>query len=148
MPDSRLEGAAEVGERLSGALSAQTTDQQTVIRRGISERNAQFFSAEADKLDGWADDLKLGLEREIKEFDRQIKEARRAAATALTLEEKLAAQKQIRVIEGQRNDKRRSLFDAQDTVDKQRDTLIQSIEGKLSQRVKTEQLFLIHWSLN
>jgi adenine-specific DNA-methyltransferase len=52
------------------------------------------------------------------------------------------------VIEGQRNDKRRSLFDAQDTVDKQRDTLIQSIEGKLSQRVKTEQLFLIHWSLN
>ena len=48
-------------------------------QRGISERNAQFFSAEADKLDGWADDLKLGLEREIKELDRQIKEARRAA---------------------------------------------------------------------
>ena len=35
--------------------------------------------AEAEKLDGWADDLKVGLEREIKEIDRQIKEARRAA---------------------------------------------------------------------
>ena len=31
---------------------------------------------EAMKLDGWADDLKVGLERELKELDRQIKEAR------------------------------------------------------------------------
>jgi adenine-specific DNA-methyltransferase len=134
-------------DAITGALSTQTTDRQTAIQRGISERNAQFFSAEADKLDGWADDLKLGLEREIKDLDRQIKETRRAAATALTLEEKLAAQKQIRAIESQRNEKRRSLFDAQDRVDKQRDELIQKIEGKLSQRVTSEPLFLIRWSL-
>lgn len=44
--------------------------QQTKIRRDISERNARFFEAEADKLDGWADDLKVGLERELKELDR------------------------------------------------------------------------------
>lgn len=135
-------------DAITSALSAQTSDRQTFIQRGISERNAQFFSAEADKLDGWADDLKLGLEREIKEFDRQIKEARRTVTTALTLEEKLAGQKQIRALEGQRNEKRRSLFDAQDTVDKQRDALIQRIEGKLSQQVTTEALFLIRWSLN
>ena len=48
---------------------------------------------EAMKLDGWADDLKVGLERELKELDRQIKEARRAATIALTLEEKLAGQR-------------------------------------------------------
>ena len=39
----------------------------------------EFLAEEADKLDGWADDLKLGLEREIKELDRQIKEARRTS---------------------------------------------------------------------
>jgi hypothetical protein len=44
----------------------------------------------------------VGLEREIKEFDRQIKEARRAAVAALTLEEKLAGQKQIKAIEAER----------------------------------------------
>jgi adenine-specific DNA-methyltransferase len=141
-------GDQAASDAITGALSTQTTDRQTAIQRGISERNAQFFSAEADKLDGWADDLKLGLEREIKELDRQIKETRRAAATALTLEEKLAAQKQIRAVEAQRNDKRRSLFDAQDRVDTQRDELIQKIEGKLSQRVTTEPLFLIRWSLD
>ena len=147
----RLPGTVAVeqtaSDSVTGALSTQTAERQTAIQRGISERNAQFFSAEADKLDGWADDLKLGLEREIKELDRQIKEARRAATTALTLEEKLAGQKQIRALESQRNEKRRSLFDAQDTVDKQRDSLIAKIEGKLSQRVTTEPLVLIRWSL-
>jgi uncharacterized iron-regulated protein len=94
-----------------------------------------------------ADDLKVGLEREIKELDRQIKEARRAATTALTLEEKLAGQKQVKALEAQRNQKRRSLFDAQDQVDKQRDELISQIEGKLVQRHSMKTLFSVRWSL-
>ena len=143
----KVTGEQAASDSITSALSSQTTERQTAIQRDISERNAQFFSAEADKLDGWADDLKLGLEREIKELDRLIKEARRAATMALTLEEKLAGQKQIRALESQRNDKRRSLFDAQDTVDKQRDSLIARLEGKLSQKVSTEPLFLIRWSL-
>jgi ERCC4-related helicase len=140
-------GPQNVVDSIATALSGQTTERQNSIQRGISERNAQFFSAEADKLDGWADDLKLGLERDIKEFDRLIREARRAATAALTLEEKLASQKQIRTLEGQRNEKRRSLFDAQDTVDKQRDALIQSIEAKLLQKVSLLPIFTIRWSL-
>lgn len=86
-------------------------------------------------------------EREIKELERQIKEARRAAMTALTLEEKLTGQKSIKALEAQRNQKRRSLFDAQDQVDRQRDELILAIEGKLSQSVRTEQLFSIRGRL-
>jgi hypothetical protein len=128
-------------------LDALIEERQAAIHRGISERNARFFEAEAEKLDGWADDLKLGLEREIKELDRQIKEARRMATTALTLEEKLAGQKRIKALESQRNEKRRSLFDAQDEVERQRDQLIAGIEAKLSQKVQTEQLFRVRWRL-
>ena len=120
---------------------------QAGIQRSISERNARFFDAEAEKLEGWADDLKLGLEREIKEMDRLIKEARRAATNALTLEEKLAGQKQIKALESQRNDKRRSLFEAQDKVDQQRETLIAAIEGKLTQTLSSSALFAIRWNL-
>jgi adenine-specific DNA-methyltransferase len=130
------------------ALDTHTQQRQAVIQRDISERNARFFEAEADKLDGWADDLKLGLEREIKELDRQIKEARRAATTAVTLEEKLAGQKQVKSLEAQRNLKRRSLFDAQDQVDVQREELIAAIEGKLSQNTWAENLFLIRWAIS
>lgn len=128
-----------------GCLDEMTRRHQDEVQLTISERNAGFFEAEAEKLDGWADDLKLGLEREIKEYDRQIKEARRAATAALTLEEKLAGQKQIKALESQRNEKRRTLFDAQDKVDKQREDLIANIEGKLSQEVSLSRLFTIRW---
>lgn len=122
-------------------------ERQAVIQRGITERNARFFEAEADKLEGWADDLKLGLEREIKEIDGQVKEARRAAMVAMTLEEKLAGQKRIKGLEAQRNEKRRSLFDAQDQVDRQRDALIDNIEGKLERQRSVSVLFTASWRL-
>jgi len=134
-------------EPLTAALVALTEQRKTTIQRTISERNASFFEAEAEKLDGWADDLKSGLEREIKEFDRQIKEARRAATAALSLEEKLAGQKQVKALEAQRNQKRRALFDEQDRVDRQREALIASIEVKLSQKPASKSLFTIRWIL-
>jgi adenine-specific DNA-methyltransferase len=130
-----------------GRTQKSLSEDQAQIRRGVSERNARFFEAEADKLDGWADDLKVGVEREIKEIDRLIKEARRAATTALTLEEKLAGQKQIKSLEATRNQKRRSLFDAQDQIDRQRAQLIAQIESKLEQHVAVVPLFSIRWRL-
>jgi hypothetical protein len=118
-----------------------------VIQRTISKRNAAIFEAEAVKLDGWADDLKVGLEREIKDLDRQIKDARRAATAALTLEDKLTGQKQVKALEAQRNTKRRALFDAQDEIDAQRERLIAEIEGKLQQKTSLTELFAVRWSL-
>lgn len=132
---------------IADVLTTVGQQRQDAIQRAISQRNAAFFEAESEKLDGWADDLKSGLEREIKEFDRQIKEARRAATVALTLEEKLAGQRQVKALEAQRNQKRRSLFDAQDQVDKQREELIAAIEGKLNQVTTMKELFSIRWLL-
>ena len=86
------------------------------------------------------------MEREIKELNRQIKEARRATTIALTLEEQLAGQIQIKAIDVQRNQKRRTQFDAQDQVDRQREELIEQVEGKLAQVTQPEQLFVIKWS--
>lgn len=117
------------------------------IQRTISGRNAQIFEAEADKLDGWADDLKVALERELKDFDRQIKEAKRAATVALTLEEKLAGQKQIKALESQRNVKRKSLFEAQDAIDQRREVLISQVEAKLTQKVTTTIVTSFRWTL-
>lgn len=89
----------------------------------------------------------MALEREIKDMDRQIKEAKRGATLALNLEEKLAGQKQIKALEFLRNGKRRALFDAQDEIDRRREQLIADIEGKLVQKVTSESLFMIQWEL-
>ncbi|WP_373928938.1 SNF2-related protein [Sphingomonas aerolata] len=138
-------GESSAADDVASALAESLTSQQKHIRLAISERNARFFEAEADKLDGWADDLKVGLERELKELDRQIKEARRAATVALTLEEKLAGQKAVKALEAERSAKRRSLFDAQDKIDEQRTELITQIEGKLEQKTDVQSLFTIRW---
>lgn len=128
-------------------LADEMMRREAAIRQAISERNARIFEAEADKLDHWADDLKVALEREIKDFDRQIKEAKRAATLALTLEEKLAGQKQIRTLEGQRNAKRKSLFEAQDEIDQRRGRLIADIEGKLTQKASLQTIVSFRWRL-
>lgn len=131
----------------SATLQALTDQEQVKIQRDISTRNANFFEEESEKLDGWAEDLKVTLEREIKEMDRTIKEAKRAATLALSLEEKLAGQKQVKALESQRNERRRKLFDAQDEIDRKRGELIAEIEGKLQQNVSVETVFTVRWEL-
>jgi hypothetical protein len=61
-----------------------------------------------------------GLENEVKELDREIKDVRRTAAVAATLEEKLHWQKRQREMEDKRNQLRRRIFDRQDDIDSQR----------------------------
>ena len=122
-----------------------TTQRQNAVLRDISERNAAFFEAEANKLDAWSEDLKIALEREIKDLDREIKEARRAATAALTLEGKLEEQKHIKALESKRNNSRRALFEAQDEIDQRREELIAEVEGKLQQKTSLEELMAIQW---
>jgi len=113
----------------------------------VEERNGKFFDEEVLKLDRWSDDLKQGLEREIKELDRQIREARRTSALAALLKDKLEAQKTLKSFEVERNRKRRELFDAQDAIDGQRDELIKRIEGQLQQRHTVKPVFCFRWRL-
>ena len=129
----------------ANALERATQAQQNAIQRGINERNALYFEEEAARLDAWAEDLKVGLERDLKDIDRQIKETRRAASSAVTLEEKLEGQKRIKSLEAARSQKRRALFDAQDDIDRQRGTLIEELEGKLQQDAQLDEVFTIRW---
>jgi len=73
--------------------------------------------------------------------------ARLVAFDALTLEEKLDGQKQIKALESHRKDRRRSLFDAQDEIDNNRERLIEKIEGKLKSESSEDELFTIRWKL-
>ncbi len=106
-----------------------------------------YFEQEVAKLDAWADDLKLGLEQEIKKIDGEVKELRRIAATAATLEEKVGYQKQQRELEGKRNKLRRELYARQDEIEEERNALIDQLEQQLQQHVREEPLFTVEWVL-
>jgi adenine-specific DNA-methyltransferase len=128
-------------------LDTMIQERQASIQRDISERNMGFIDAESVKVYGWADDLRVGLQWEIKELDYQIRGARRAAAIALTLEEKLASQKQIKALEAQRNQKRRHLFDAEDQAGEQYDELMGKTREKMQQQTELHELFTIRWHI-
>ncbi|MBS3968392.1 MAG: DEAD/DEAH box helicase family protein [Truepera sp.] len=138
---------AEVPQAPPEMLETLTQARCEAIQATINQRNADFFEQEATRLDTWADDMKVGLDREIKELDRQIKEARRAASLAQSLQEKLEGQKQIKALEAARNARRRSLFDAQDEIDRKRGDLIEEIEAQLQQKQSLEPVFTIRWGV-
>ena len=116
--------------------------------QAVNTRNLGYFDAEVQKLDAWADDLKVGLENEVKELDREIKDVRRTATVAATLEEKLHWQKRQRELEDKRNQLRRRIFDRQDEIDAQRSRLIENLEGRLASSACLKKLFAIQWSLD
>lgn len=130
--------------QLADELSRRKTD----ILMEVNQRNLKYFEAEVEKLDGWADDLKVGLEQEIKDIDKEVREVRRTARAAPDLNEKLRWQKRQRDLEKLRSRKRRELFDKQDEVDNRREELISELEEKLEQKIEQRLLFTIGWQVN
>lgn len=128
-------------------LAQDVENQKDALLQVTARRNGQFFDDEIRKLEEWADDLKVALERDIKDMERQIREARRASTLAVTLETKLAAQKQVKALESQRNTKRRSLFEAQDQIDLQRDQIIRTIESRMAPQLSLGSVLEIRWRL-
>ena len=139
--------AASLFNAPDATLLADVDARKTALLRDVNERNLGYFEQEVQKLDAWADDLKLGLEQEIKEIDREIKEVRRTAATSPTLDEKLSWQKKQRELESKRSKLRRELFARQDEVEAQRNDLISQLEMQLQQQVEERTLFTIEWEL-
>ena len=128
-------------------LTSDLEQRKNQLLREINQRNMGYFEQEVAKLDAWADDLKLGLEQEIKAIDGEIKELRRIAATAATLEEKLGYQKLQRELEGKRSKLRRELFVRQDEIEEERNALIDQLEAQLKQHVVEQTLFTVEWEL-
>lgn len=114
----------------------------------IEERNGKYFDEEVLKLDGWADDLKGNLEREIRGVDQKIDEARAKARASMSLTTKLETQKELRNLERRRNLMRRELYEKQDGIDRERDGLIRQTESRLlNRRQGISPLFLVRWVL-
>ncbi len=132
---------------LPKALENELSSQRATILGNIEKRNLGLFSEESEKLDAWADDLKVGLEREIKDLDRAIKECRTKGKGAATLAEKLEAQKAQRELETQRDKKRRELFFRQDEIQMKRDKLIDELETQLHHQITHQFILCCEWEL-
>jgi hypothetical protein len=120
---------------------------QGVILGAIGDRNGRFFEEQIDKLDRWADDLRNGLEFEIKDLDAAIKQANREARLAPSLAAKLDLQRGKADLEARRRNKQRALFDAQDEIEARKSALLGEVEARLKQTVEVVDVFTIGWEV-
>ena len=132
---------------VQGLLADATARRQAEFLAALSAKNGHWFDAEVEKLYRWSEDVKSSLETEIKDLDKEIRELRRSSVLAQSLQDKLNLQKEIRELERRRTGKRRDLFNAQDSIDAQREDLIGKVEEKLKQTSSVELLFVIRWRI-
>ena len=136
-----------VDEKTSQILSNVMERAKNLSAQEIAQRNAKYFDDEMEKIDRWADDRKYALEMELKDLDARIKQLKRDAKVEPDLQSKLELHKQLKEAESERSRKRRELYEAQDDIDEQKDSLISTVEARLEQKITHEQLFCIRWSV-
>lgn len=131
----------------SEQLAAQLDTARNEILEESAQRNETFFEEEMDKLDSWAMDMKVALEREITDLDAEIKLRKSNARKMAHLEEKVAEHRLIKELETQRAEKRQRLYEAQDEVDARKEDLLSSVERMLQQKTQQTELFTIKWRI-
>ena len=139
---------AQMSVEMSDRLSQNIQKQKDVAKDENYKRNQEFFETEIDKLNLWADDVKIGLEREISDLDAEIKLRKAEARKLNRLEEKVEAQRLVKDLEKRRSEKRRNLFEAQDEVDAKKDKFFDEVEQALRQKKESEEILLtLKWKI-
>lgn len=140
---------AQIGE---SGIATQDFDDAYQSRKAellgdVEGRYAEFFEQEMDKLDNWADDKRNALKGNLKDYDGQIKELKKLIRGAKNLPEKLAYQRRSQKLEKQRDEAWREYDQQAKEIETRKDSLLDSIEGKLKMEVQDQCLFTIQWNV-
>jgi len=111
------------------------------------EQNNSHFNQSREKLEKWADDMVFSAEKALIEIKEQIKSLRRQIRQVATIEEQHSFQQQMQKLENQQRRQRQEIFKIEDEIVAKRDVLIDSLERRLIQSTKNNELFTIRWSI-
>ena len=146
-----LPGAATSDIPDETAEFIQKRDERMELKKQqIQNANKEYFIAECEKLDAYSEDLKEGLERDIKELGKLIKEKKREFKTGSgdkTLEEMLDLKEEISKLESKRKEMRRNLYEQQDAIDEQNERLQEEIRQKLEGHMVTQHIMTISFEI-
>ncbi|NOT00663.1 MAG: ATP-dependent helicase [Phycisphaerales bacterium] len=137
----------EVPASIQQRLDAEAArHREATITRSL-ELNHKFFQEERERLEKWADDMVVAAEKELAGTKAQIKALSREARLATTTDEQHAIQQKIADLEHVKRRQRQRIFDVEDEIIAQRDTLVARLEQRMAQRTTAETLFTIRWSV-
>lgn len=135
---------------------ASTLDKQlaTTAKRQLDARlskaldeNNEYFKRERLKLEAWAADMLLAAEQELEDVKVKIKQAKREARLAETMEEQKQAEEDVQRLNRLQRRKRQELFDTEDEIENKRDEMITALEKQMHQQSTTQRLFKIRWKI-
>ena len=127
--------AAVVGDypRESEELQALREQRLALQQQIIEDANKKYYLDECDKLDAYSEDLKAGLQHELKDLKKAITEKKKVfrASTALPLSEMLEMKDEINKMEARHKKMQRELYAREDEIDAEKERLQEEIRQKL-----------------
>ena len=141
-PNTIYKLEAEITDKLNSLYQVQ----QEQILEDISIQNSNYFEEETTKLSKWSKDIKIGIERTLRDIDKAIDEVSvQLRGRNLPLQKRLEFEEQLAILEPKRTQLRKQIFEEQDKIDLERNRLIEVTKKKLTQRVESKHIFTVKW---
>lgn len=140
-------GPADIPEPIMQRLNAEALQHSKATVSRSLEANNRHFNEAREKLEKWADDMVLAAEKALKDTKEQIKILQRQARLATNLDEQHDIQQKIQKLEKQQRRQRQEIFQVEDSIIEKRNTLIDALERRLTQKTESERLFTIEWAV-
>jgi len=134
--------APELEQRKQEKIAAQLLD--------IEKENKKYYLDECEKLDAYSEDLKEGLEWELKELRRHITEKKtllRFSRDTEPLGVLVAIKDEINKLEEKRKTMQREIYTRQDEIEAENDRLQEEIRIRLNGTSRTEQIMTISFEI-
>lgn len=119
---------------------------QATLSQALEENN-HYFKREQEKLETWADEQIQAAEQALEDTKLKLRDLKRQARQAQSVEEQKAAQEEIKKLERQQRRQREQVFDVEDQIEERRDTLIAALEKRMHQQSSHQTLFRLHFEV-
>jgi len=114
----------------------------------LEKTDAAFMQREFTKFEHWADDKIHSLEIDLKEERKKIRDLEREQHKENILaEELIELQEKISKIKRKYNRLRQEIYDREDEINEQRDSMISEAKSKLTRTIKEEELFTVSFEI-
>ncbi|MBN1540620.1 DEAD/DEAH box helicase [candidate division KSB1 bacterium] len=117
-----------------------------VMQQSI-DLNSTFFLQECDKLDRWAEEQIALVERELEMIRRDLELAYHQGRLLRDPVEQHKKQVEIAALERRKQQVRKRLFQIEDDVTNQRESLIDKLEKRMTHEHEIERIFTVRWTL-
>lgn len=137
------------GVQENAELQAVRQQRLELQRQQVEESSKQYYLEECDKLDAYSEDLKEGLQRQLKELKKAIAEKKKLfrVSTSLPLNEMLTMKDEINNLELKRKKMQRDIYAREDEIDAEKERLQEEIRHKLEGTCTTQNIMVIEFEV-